>query len=149
MPDRRRHPADPAAPGPAFLRNSEAFMTTPVDTVRRSPVAADHAARAKRRILVATSLVTSLIMLDSNIVAVSLPSIARALGAAFADIEWVTRAYLLTFTALLLSAGSYADRHGRKRTTLIGLVVFAVASGLCGLAQTALMLDLARALQGV
>jgi EmrB/QacA subfamily drug resistance transporter len=124
-------------------------MTTPVDTVRRSPVAADHAARAKRRILVATSLVTSLIMLDSNIVAVSLPSIARALGAGFADIEWVISAYVLSLTALLLAAGSYADRHGRKRTTLIGLVVFAVASGLCGLAQSALMLDLARALQGV
>jgi EmrB/QacA subfamily drug resistance transporter len=114
-----------------------------------SPAPADQAARAKRRILVATSLVTSLIMLDSNIVAVSLPSIARTLGAGFADIEWVISAYVLSFAALLLAAGSYADRHGRKRTTLIGLVVFAVASGLCGLAQSVLMLDLARALQGV
>ena len=114
-----------------------------------SPIAADHAARAKRRILIATSLVTTLIMLDSNIVAVSLPSIARTLGAGFADIEWVISAYVLSFATLVLSAGSYADRHGRKRTTLIGLVVFAVASGLCGLAQSALMLDLARALQGV
>jgi EmrB/QacA subfamily drug resistance transporter len=113
------------------------------------PVPADQAARAKRRILVATSLVTSLIMLDSNIVAVSLPSIARTLGASFADIEWVISAYVLSFAALMLAAGSYADRHGRKRTTLIGLVVFAVASGFCGLAQSALMLDLARALQGV
>ena len=112
-------------------------------------VPADHAARAKRRILIATSLVTTLIMLDSNIVAVSLPSIARTLGAGFADIEWVISAYVLSFAALLLAAGSYADRHGRKRTTLIGLVVFAVASGLCGLAQSALMLNLARALQGV
>src|SRR5262249_60148165 len=58
-----------------------------------SPVPADQAARAKRRILVATSLVTSLIMLDSNIVAVSLPSITRTLGAGFADIEWVISAY--------------------------------------------------------
>jgi len=111
-----------------------------------SPVPADQAARAKRRILVAASLVCSLTLLDSNIVAVSLPSIARTLGAGFADIEWVISAYVLSFTALLLAAGSYADRHGRKRTTLIGLVVFAVASGLCGLAQSALMLDLARAL---
>src|SRR5438132_1255951 len=114
-----------------------------------SPIPADQAARAKRRTLVATSLVTSLIMLDSNILAVSLPSIARTLGAGFADIEWVISAYVLSFAALLLAAGSYADRHGRKRTTLIGLVVFAVASGLCGLAQSALMLDLARALQGI
>ena len=110
---------------------------------------ADRAARTKRRILVAASLVTSLSMFDSNIVAVSLPSIARTLGASFAAIEWVISAYLLTFAALLLAAGSYADRHGRKRATLIGLVVFAVASGLCGLAQSALMLNLARALQGI
>jgi hypothetical protein len=112
-------------------------------------VPADQAARAKRRILVAASLVTSLSMLDSNIVAVSLPSIARTLGAGFADIEWVISAYLLSFAALLLAAGSYADRHGRKRATLIGLVVFAIASGLCGLARSALMRNLARALQGI
>jgi EmrB/QacA subfamily drug resistance transporter len=114
-----------------------------------SSVPADQAARAKRRILVATSLVTSLSMLDSNIVAVSLPSIARTLGANFADIEWVISAYLLSFAPLLLGAGSYADRHGRKRATLIGLAVFALASSLCGLAQSALMLDLARGLQGI
>jgi EmrB/QacA subfamily drug resistance transporter len=114
-----------------------------------SSVFPDQAARAKRRILIAASLVTSLSMLDSNIVAVSLPSIARTLGANFADIEWVISAYLLSFAPLLLAAGSYADRHGRKRATLIGLAIFAVASALCGLAQSALMLDLARALQGV
>jgi MFS family permease len=108
-------------------------------------VTANQAARAKRRILIAASLVTSLSMLDSNIVAVSLPSIARTLHADFADIEWVISAYLLAFAPLLLGAGSYADRHGRKRATLIGLAIFAVASGLCGLAQSALMLDLARA----
>jgi EmrB/QacA subfamily drug resistance transporter len=114
-----------------------------------SSVPADQDARAKRRILVAASLVTSLSMFDSNIVAVSLPSIARTLGASFADIEWVISAYLLPFAALLLGAGSLADRHGRKRTTLIGLVIFAVASGLCGAARSALVLDLARALQGI
>ena len=96
-------------------------------TISSVPAAQD--ARAKRRILVAASLVTSLSMFDSNIVAVSLPSIARTLGASFADIEWVISAYLLPFAALLLGAGSLADRHGRKRTTLIGLVIFAIASG--------------------
>ena len=114
-----------------------------------SPIPAHQAARAKRRILVAASLVTALSMFDSNVVAVSLPSIARTLGASFADIEWVISAYMLSFVALLLVAGSYADRHGRKRATLIGLAVFAVASGLCGLAQSALTLDLGRALQGI
>jgi EmrB/QacA subfamily drug resistance transporter len=58
-------------------------------------------------------------------------------------------AYVLPFAALLLAAGSYADRHGRKLTTLIGLAVFTIASGLCGLATSALVLSLARALQGI
>jgi EmrB/QacA subfamily drug resistance transporter len=88
-------------------------------------------------------------MLDSNIVAVSLPSIARSLGATFTDIEWVVSAYVLPFAALLLAAGAYADRHGRKRATLLGLGVFTVASALCGLATSAFMLNLARALQGI
>jgi EmrB/QacA subfamily drug resistance transporter len=117
--------------------------------VNTSAVPADRTARNKRRILVAASLVTSMSMFDSNIVAVSLPSIARTLHASFADIEWVISAYLLPFAALLLAAGSFADRHGRKLATLVGLVIFAVASALCGLAQSAVMLSLARALQGI
>jgi EmrB/QacA subfamily drug resistance transporter len=103
----------------------------------------------KFSVLLVASAVSSLIMLDSNIVAVSLPAIARSLGATFTDIEWVVSAYVLTFSALLLGAGSFADRHGRKRATLIGLAIFTVASGICGLATSSLMLNLARALQGV
>ncbi|WP_308720804.1 MFS transporter [Komagataeibacter xylinus] len=107
------------------------------------------AQRKKILVLTTASLVCSMIMLDSNIVAVSLPAIARSLHASFTDIEWVVSAYVLTFAALLMAAGSYADRHGRKLAVLIGLAVFAVASGLCGLATSAIMLNLARALQGV
>jgi EmrB/QacA subfamily drug resistance transporter len=105
--------------------------------------------RRKLTILLTTSLVCSLIMLDANVVAVSLPTIARSLGASFTDIEWVVSAYVLPFAALLLAAGSFADRHGRKLAMLVGLAVFACASGLCGLANSALMLNLARALQGI
>jgi EmrB/QacA subfamily drug resistance transporter len=105
--------------------------------------------RAKFSVLLTASLISSLIMLDANIVAVSLPAIARSLGAAFTDIEWVVSAYVLTFAALLLAAGSIADRHGRKLTTLKGLAVFTIASGLCGFATSALMLNLSRALQGI
>ena len=90
-----------------------------------------------------------MIMLDSNIVAVSLPSIARDLGAAFSDIEWVVSAYVLTFAALLMPSGALADRYGRRRTALVGLSVFTLSSLLCGLAPGALILNMARALQGV
>ena len=89
-----------------------------------------------------------MIMLDSNIVAVSLPAIARDLSAAFADIEWVVSAYVLTFAALLMPAGALADRFGRRRLLIVGLFVFTLASVLCGLAPSAAVLNAARALQG-
>jgi EmrB/QacA subfamily drug resistance transporter len=100
-------------------------------------------------VLLTASLVSSLIMLDSNIVAVSLPAIARALGASFTDMQWVISAYVLTYAALLLASGSYADLHGRRAAMLLGLVVFAIASAACGLAPSALALNLARGVQGV
>jgi EmrB/QacA subfamily drug resistance transporter len=104
--------------------------------------------RAKFWILLTTSLVSSLIMLDSNIVAVSLPAIGRSLGASFTDIEWVVSAYLLSYASLLMGAGAYADLKGRKNTMVIGLVLFAISSGACGAASSFWMLNLARAVQG-
>jgi EmrB/QacA subfamily drug resistance transporter len=92
---------------------------------------------------------TFLIMLDTNIVAVSLPSIARDLHGEWTDVEWVVSAYVLPFAALLIPAGSLADRVGRKRTLLLGLVVFTVASVLCGLAPSLAALNGARSLQAI
>ena len=71
-------------------------------------------ARQQKRILLIASLVSSLVMLDSNIVAVALPTIARSLKADFADVQWVITAYVLPFAALLLAAGSFGDRVGRR-----------------------------------
>ncbi|MEA2914716.1 MAG: hypothetical protein QOJ15_6797, partial [Bradyrhizobium sp.] len=69
-------------------------------------------------VLLTASLVSSLIMLDSNIVAVSLSAIGRSLSASFTDIQWVISAYVLTYAALLLATGSYADLRGRRRAML-------------------------------
>lgn len=102
-----------------------------------------------RLTLLTASGVCSLIVLDTNIVAVTLPTIARDLGANFADIEWVVSAYMLAFAALLLPAGSIADRFGRQKTLLWGLGIFILASLGCGAAPTALFLDIARAIKGV
>jgi len=99
--------------------------------------------------LLTASLVCALIILDTNIVAVSLPSIARDLSGSFADIEWVVSAYLLAFASCLLPAGSLADRFGRRRMLLLGLVLFGLASLACGAAPNLLFLDLARAAKGV
>ncbi len=96
--------------------------------------------RGDLAVLLTASLVSSLIMLDSNIVAVSLPAIARSLQARFADVEWVISAYLLTFASLLLPAGALADRFGRRRAVVVGLVVFCAASAACGAAESALIL---------
>src|SRR3979490_2517928 len=99
-------------------------------------------------VLVTASLVSSLIMLDSNIVAVSLPSIGHALGARFTDIQWVISAYVLTYAALLLAAGDYADLRGRRHAMILGRIVCGVASPACGAATTIWVMNLARAVQG-
>lgn len=114
-------------------------------------VAAAPAASGSARpaVLSAASLISSLIMLDSNIVAVSLPAIGRSLAAGFTALQWVISAYVLTYAALLMATGNYADLRGRRRAMLIGLVVFALASGACGTANSVWMLNAARAVQGV
>jgi EmrB/QacA subfamily drug resistance transporter len=88
-------------------------------------------------------------VLDTNVVGIVLPTIARDLQASFAEVEWVISAYVLCFAALLLPAGSIADRYGRRRVFLVGITLFAMASLACGLAPSASSLYLARAAQGV
>jgi EmrB/QacA subfamily drug resistance transporter len=99
--------------------------------------------------LVAVSLGTFMLLLDVTIVNVALPDIQSALHSSFSDLQWVVDAYALTLAALLLTAGSLADLFGRRLLFVIGLVVFTLASLLCGLAQNTLMLQLSRALQGI
>jgi EmrB/QacA subfamily drug resistance transporter len=99
--------------------------------------------------LVAVCLGTFMLLLDITIVNVALPDIQRALGSSFSGLQWVVDAYALTLAALLLTAGSLADLYGRRLLYLIGLMVFTVASLLCGVAASTLMLQLSRALQGV
>jgi EmrB/QacA subfamily drug resistance transporter len=123
----------------------EALASAP--RARQRPVRWVSGRRA--RVLLCASGVSFMIMLDSNIVAVSLPSIARDLNATFADIEWVVSAYVLTFAALLMPSGALADRFGRRRMLIVGLTIFTLASLLCGLAPSAPILNAARALQGV
>jgi EmrB/QacA subfamily drug resistance transporter len=104
---------------------------------------------SKSAVLITSSLVSSLIMLDSNIVAVSLPEIGHSLTASFTDIQWVISSYVLTYAALLLASGDYADLRGRRHAMVAGLIIFAIASVACGAATTVWIMDLARAVQGV
>jgi EmrB/QacA subfamily drug resistance transporter len=90
-----------------------------------------------------------MLLLDITIVNVALPDIQQDFGASLSDLQWVIDAYALTLAALLLTAGSLADRYGRKRLFAIGTVIFTVGSLLCGLAPSILFLSLARAGQGI
>ena len=100
-------------------------------------------------VLATASATCALIVLDTNVVAVSLPSIARSFHASFADVEWVVSAYMVAFASCLLPAGGLADRVGRKRMLLLGLALFFLASLGCGAAPSAAMLNVARAVKGV
>ena len=99
--------------------------------------------------LVAVSLGTFMLLLDLTVVNVALPQIQSSLHSSFSDLQWVIDAYALTLAALLLTGGSLADLYGRKRLWVIGLVIFTAASALCGAAQTTLMLEISRGVQGV
>lgn len=100
-------------------------------------------------LLLTASTGCAMTVLDTNVVGVVLPTISAQLHASFAQVQWVIGAYVLCFAALLLPAGSIADRFGRRRVFLCGITGFAVASLACGLAPTAQWLYLARAAQGV
>jgi MFS family permease len=99
--------------------------------------------------LVTVCLGTFMLLLDITIVNVALPDIQSSLSASFSGLQWVVDAYALTLASLLLTAGSLADLYGRRRLYVVGLVVFTLASLLCGVAGSTLLLQLARALQGV
>ncbi|WP_201304767.1 DHA2 family efflux MFS transporter permease subunit [Streptomyces sp. GS7] len=89
-----------------------------------------------------------MVVLDATIVNIALPSAQQALGISDANRQWVITAYTLAFGGLLLLGGRIADLVGRKRTFMVGLVGFAVASGIGGAATGPGMLFGARALQG-
>ena len=99
--------------------------------------------------LIAVCTATFILLLDITVVNVALPDIARDLKANFTDLQWVIDAYTLTLAAFLLMAGSLADQYGRRAIFAAGITIFIVSSAVCGFATTPLMLNLARAVQGV
>jgi EmrB/QacA subfamily drug resistance transporter len=97
----------------------------------------------------AVTVATFMLLLDITVVNTALPAIEEDLGASFTELQWVIDAYTLSLAALVLTAGSLADRLGRRRVFAWGLGIFTVASLLCGLATDPTFLNLSRALQGV
>jgi EmrB/QacA subfamily drug resistance transporter len=99
--------------------------------------------------LVAVCTATFMLLLDITVVNVALPSIQRSLQSSFSDLQWVVDAYSLSLAVFLLSAGVLGDLRGRREVFAIGLGIFTLSSLVCGLSTTPLMLNIARAVQGV
>jgi EmrB/QacA subfamily drug resistance transporter len=97
----------------------------------------------------AVCVATFMLLLDITVVNTALPAIQKDLGGSFTDLQWVIDAYALSLAALVLTAGSLADRLGRRRVFAIGLGIFSLASLLCALSPDPTFLNLARGLQGV
>jgi EmrB/QacA subfamily drug resistance transporter len=104
---------------------------------------------AGRWVLTTTVLGSGLAMIDATVVNVALERIGTDLGADFAGLQWTVNAYTLTLAALILLGGSLGDHFGRRRVFVVGVVWFACASLVCGLAPNIETLIAARALQGV
>src|SRR6185436_13892549 len=103
---------------------------------------------AARGTLVATILASSMTFIDGTVVNVALPALQADLHATIAEVQWVVEAYALFLGALILAAGSLGDQVGRKRVFLVGVALFTAASILCGVAASARVLIMARAMQG-
>jgi EmrB/QacA subfamily drug resistance transporter len=105
--------------------------------------------RAGLLILASVGLAQVLVTLDYFALAVAIPEMARDLDVSTTDIQWALTAYLISFAALMVAGGRIGDILGRKRTLLVGIVIFGAASLLCGLAADEYMLVACRVLQGV
>src|SRR5207245_3715665 len=112
---------------PMASRTTDLAGAEPADGLR-------YATAAGRWVIVATVLGSGLAALDATVVGIALPSIGREFRADVAGLQWVVTGYMLTLAGLLLLGGALGDRYGRRRVFLVGVVWFASASLLCGLA---------------
>ncbi|WP_424952881.1 MFS transporter [Deinococcus sp.] len=120
-------------------------------TLTSPPAATPPAAMtpAQRWTLVATVLGSAMAFLDGTVVNVALPALQRDFHAGVAGVGWVVNGYALMLAALILTGGALGDLYGRRRVFGAGVLVFAVASLLCGLARSLPLLVAARLLQGI
>ncbi|MGW6709325.1 MFS transporter [Streptomyces sp. NPDC054956] len=124
----------------------------PITAGQGRAAAAGEAGRlpsAVRWTLAALSLSMLLSSLGTSIANVGLPTLAEAFSASFQQVQWIVLSYLLAITTLIVSVGRLGDLMGRRRLLLAGILLFTVASVLCGLAPTLWLLIAARAVQGL
>jgi EmrB/QacA subfamily drug resistance transporter len=117
--------------------------------IRSIVPAANCVASQKPWVLLATILASSITYIDVSVVNIALPAIENNLATSVTVIQWLVNAYTLCLSALLLTGGAAADRFGRRKMFIIGIILFAAASVWCGFAPSIAQLILARAIQGV
>jgi EmrB/QacA subfamily drug resistance transporter len=127
-----------------------AVLQEPCDEniIRAGPETAPCSKARGRWILAATILASSMAFIDGTVVNVALPALQTNLNATAVDVQWVIESYALLLSALLLVGGSLGDHYGRRRVFLLGITIFAAASGVCGVAANIHQLIAARAFQG-
>ena len=103
----------------------------------------------RRWTLALVSIATAMLMLDIAVVNTAISDMGGDLGATLDDLKWVVDAYTLALAAVVLTAGSLADRFGRRRVFAVGLAIFTVTSGLAAAATDITMLNVIRAFQGL
>src|SRR5580704_3060961 len=126
---------------------SNTSTTSPPASANTSSALAERAAR--RYVLAATILGSSMVFIDGTVVNVALPALQSAFHATAIDVQWVIESYALFLAALLLVGGSLGDHFGRRRVYSAGVTIFTLASICCGLAAGVTQLIIARAVQGI
>ena len=116
---------------------------------RRTMNAATSLLSTKRWTLAVVCAATAMLMLDIAVVNTALSRIADDLDTGLSGLQWVVDAYTLALASVVLTAGSLADRFGRRRLFTIGLAVFTAASAACAASTDIVFLDVARAVQGI
>jgi EmrB/QacA subfamily drug resistance transporter len=103
----------------------------------------------RRFVLIAAILASALGFIDGSVVSIAIPAIRSDIGATFADAQWISNAYALTLSALILAGGAAGDNFGLRRTFVTGIALFVTASLACALAPGPASLIAARAVQGI
>lgn len=127
----------------------KSHVVPPCAQVGAAPAGAPCAPLDRKWILIAIILGSALAFMDGSVVNVALPTLQSTFHATSAAIQWVVQSYALFGAALLLLGGAIGDRYGRRRTFLIGVALFAVASAACAASYSLVQLIAARAIQGV
>src|SRR5688572_16561924 len=107
------------------------------------------APEARVYVLIAAILASAMGFIDGAVLSIAIPALRSDLGAGLAEAQWISNAYLLFLSSLLLIGGAAGDRFGIKRVFAIGIGLFVVASMVCAIAPTPLLLIIARSVQGV